>query len=127
MEIRERSRPRNFSVVVGIVFIFGLLGFVYYHPRSPLWLTGALIGMILTPVLFWFGLNFARIVILIAAIADVLLFAMRLPQFPHFAFLGQLALVIRLSVAIFFLWWLNTIEVRSYFRPTSREQPSKSI
>ena len=121
MEIRERSRPRHFGAVVGIVFIFGLLGFVYYHPRSPLWLTGALVGTILTPVLFWFGINFARIVILIAAVADVLLFAVRLPQFPHSALVGQLALIIRLGVAIFFLWWLNTSEARSYFRPTSRK------
>ena len=127
MERPDRIRPRLFPLLVLAVFLWGLLGFVYSTPKSPLLFTTCVIGTVLTPFLFWRGLNFARHVLLIVAVVDILLFVLQLPRFPDFARLGQLALIIRLSLAIFFLWWLNTAQARGYFRPTARARPHETI
>src|ERR1700730_19063264 len=99
--VSRNARPRNFELLTLGVFLLGLLGWFYYTPKSAAWLAAVVIGTILTPVLFWFGLNFARVVVLIGAVADILAFIIRLPQFAHSALLGQLALVVRLCLALF--------------------------
>ncbi|MEN9492501.1 MAG: hypothetical protein RJA63_2950 [Pseudomonadota bacterium] len=115
-------RPRGISETTIAMCIMNIAGFVFVDSRvAAVEVQYALFSVIMAVTYlvlwyFWKGKNWARILVLLTGVVAVLnLFALSTTS----AWAGTL-IVIEAIFGIFMLWWLNTQNVKAYFK-----QPTK--
>jgi hypothetical protein len=111
-------RPKGITETAIAMCVMNIAGFVFVAPEAGyVALQFALFGVVITltfPVLwyYWKGKRWARVLVLIGgAIAVLNIFAVQS--------VGRLAaalIVVEAVFAIFMFWWLNTQNVRAYFK-----------
>jgi hypothetical protein len=114
------GKPKSFVMATGLVALYALLNFAYFKPLhgSNLQFAGAIASSVLMVFYFWRQNIGAKRVVLITAVFTI---HVSIRKFPTLPAMGQTIMCIRVALAAFLLYYLNTRSVRNYFRPTRAE------
>jgi hypothetical protein len=107
--------PPAFPLLFVLVCFHALISFAYFHARTALFFSAAVLGSSAIIYFFWRRQNWARIVVILTAITDLIL---DIPRLAHSPASTQAVLILRLITAATLLVWLNTSTVRAYFHRT---------
>jgi hypothetical protein len=120
------QRPALLTPVALSFCFFNVFGVVFYEPIEgvPAWFSIIVFGLIYGFVafisficiwFFWRGHNWARWVVLVTAVVAVL----NLGFLPSSNQVQQLFLVLEALLGVWLLYWLNTAELKRFFKPVS--------
>lgn len=111
-------RPRGLAETTIAMCIMNIAGFIFVDPRvAPVTIQYAVFSLIMaiTYLVLWYywkGKNWARMLVLITGIVAIL----NLFSISSVSLLAAALIVIETIFGIFMLWWLNTRNVKAYFK-----------
>jgi hypothetical protein len=113
-------KPKGLRETTIAMCVMNIAGFVFVDPRTGLVIEQCAVFSVIMAITYivlwnyWKGKNWARILVLITGIVAIInLFSLGFFE----SFFANALIIIEAIFGIFMLWWLNTKNIKTYFKP----------